>query len=414
MGQRREELIARAGGLPDLVAHAGLYPMAMKAKGAQIYDVDNHGYIDYTGGGGAAIVGYANQYILDAVRKVLTNGVPEGLHVPQEVELAESLGQFVSWVGTWCFTRHTDDALRMALDIAHRATGKQLVLTLDGAARCCAETSFLRIEEASGVADQIPVDTWTFLREVPGWDLDRIEAALSAGASRLAAVCIDPLMTRFGVVPPPQGVLPRIAELCRQHGIVVIANEVVSGLRLDRGGVAAWSGMVPDIAVYGGPLGGGFPLGAVALHRDVDTSVLADLGPLPVPHPVALAAAEAILSILKNDSVYSRLAERTEQLVSGIESLAQRFARPIRFNRMGSVFAVYLSREPVVDRASFERADATAYRRLASSLMREGVLLPQLPSSTAFLSHAHSAKDVDETLAACERVLLKHHQEDMP
>jgi glutamate-1-semialdehyde 2,1-aminomutase len=400
--------------LPDLVAHAELHPMAMKAKGAQIFDVDNHGYIDYTAGGGAAIVGYANQYLLDAVRKVLTNGVPEGLHVPQEVELAESLGQFVPWVGTWCFTRHTDDALRLALALVHRMTGKQLVLTLDGSARCCAETSVLRIEGTPAGVDQLPADTWTLVREVPGWDLDRIEAALSAGASKLAAVCIDPLMTRFGVVPPPAGVLARVAEVCRDHGIMVIANEVVSGLRLDRGGVAAWSGMVPDVAVYGGPLGGGFPLGALALHREVDAGVLAELGPLPVPHPVALAAAEAILSILKNDSVYTRLAERTEQLLSGIEALANRFARPMRLNRMGSVFALYMAREPVVDKASFDRADAAAYRRFASAMMREGVLLPQAPSSTAFLSHAHSGKDVDETLAVCERVLLKHYQEDMP
>ena len=414
MGQRRDELISRAGALPDLVTHAELHPMAMKAKGAQIYDVDNHGYIDYTGGGGSAIVGYANQYILDAVRKVLTNGVPEGLHVPQEVELAESLSQFVDWVGTWCFTRHTDDALRLALALAHQMTGKQFILTLDGAARCCAETSFLRLEDTSALADDLPADTRTLLREVPGWDVDRIEAALSAGASKLAAVCVDPLMTRFGVIPPPHGVLQRIAEICREHGIVVIANEVVSGLRLDRGGVAAWSGMVPDVAVYGGALGGGFPLGALALHREMDTAVLANLGPLPVPHPVALAAAEAILSILKNDSVYTRLAERTEQLLTGMEALATRFVRPMRFNRVGSVFALYMSREPVVDRASFEQADNAAYQRFARTMMSEGVLLPQVASSTAYLSHAHSAKDVDETLAVCERVLLKHYQEDMP
>jgi glutamate-1-semialdehyde 2,1-aminomutase len=136
--------------------------------------------------------------------------------------------------------------------------------------------------------------------------------------------------------------------------------------------------------------------------------------PMPIPHPASLAAAEAVCSILKNDSVYDRLEERGEQLQTGLEALAERFSRPLRINRLGSAFALYMAEGPITDRAAAEASDGDSYGRLAEALLDEGVLLPQLPARTAFVSSAHGAKDVDETLAACEQVLLRFHQEDLP
>ena len=101
MGQRREELLERAERLPEWSARLGQYPVVQKAQGSRIYDVDNMGFVDYTGAGGAAIVGYANQFVLDAVKKVLTAAVPGGFHQPAEVELVQVLGSFVPWAETW-------------------------------------------------------------------------------------------------------------------------------------------------------------------------------------------------------------------------------------------------------------------------------------------------------------------------
>ena len=135
---------------------------------------------------------------------------------------------------------------------------------------------------------------------------------------------------------------------------------------------------------------------------------------MPTPHPVSLAAAEAILSILKNDAVYERLEERTEQLVSGLLGLAERFSRPMTVNRLGSVFSVYLAEGPVVDRKGVEAADAEGYRKLAVLLREEGILVPPEPGRAAFVSSTHGAKDVEETLASCERVFAQIHQEELP
>jgi len=401
MGRRHDELIEKASAVPVLRYGADRVLVAQKADGARVFDVDNVGYIDYIGGGGSSIVGFANQFVLDAVRKVLAAGIPEGFHIPLEVELSVSLGHFIPWVKSWWFCRSQDEAFRYVLDWARQATGKKRYLALDGGAS-------LRV----GAPADEAIDPSKPIRELRGWDVAKIIAAITSGGSKVAALIIDPLMGRFGVIPPPEGVLKEISEACRDAGVLLILDERVSGFRVHRGGAAARDGITPDVAVYGAALGGGFPIGAVAF-RD-EQPALAGYDPLPTPHPVSLAAAEAILSILKNDTVYEHLEKRTDQLAVGLAALAERFSRPMVVNRVGSVFALYLSDKPVSDHKSMTASDTDAYRRLASLLRDEGVLIPREPGRAAFLSSAHGAKDVDETLAAFEKVLLRLHQEDLP
>jgi glutamate-1-semialdehyde 2,1-aminomutase len=292
--------------------------------------------------------------------------------------------------------------VRGLLAWVRRTTRKDVVVVLDGGGPLGVG------RRGNGYADAPNI------REVPGWDLDRIEAAVTAGASKIAALVVDPLMTGVGVVPAPEGALASIAGLCRRAGVVLVLDERVSGFRLHRGGAAARYEVVPDVAIYGGALGGGFPIGAVAFGEGFEAPSLGDDDSLPAPHPMSLAAAEAVVSILRNDTTYERLEARTEQLVAGLVALAERFSRPMQVNRVGSAFALYMSRQPVVDRAGAEQADGAAYRRLVTALRSEGVLLPPEPCTPAFVSNAHGAKDVDETLAVCERVLMRLHQQDLP
>jgi glutamate-1-semialdehyde 2,1-aminomutase len=399
MGRRQDELIEKAVSVPVLREGADRVLVVQKAEGPRVFDVDNVGYIDYIGAGGATIVGYANQFVLDAVRKVLARGVPEGFHVPQEVDLAATLSRFLPWGASWWFCRSQDDAFRHVLRWARQTTGKKRFLALDGGAP-------LRV----GAPAELAIEREYPIREVRGWDVPKILAALTSGGSKLAALIIDPLMGRFGVVPPPNGVLDEIAEACRDNGVLLVMDERVSGFRVHRGGASALAGVIPDAAVYGAALGGGFPIGAVAF-RD-EQPPLDGFDPLPTPHPVALSAADAILSILKNDAVYEHLEKRTDQLVDGLLELAGRFEWPLKINRVGSIFAIYLTDQSVVDRRGLEASDSDGYRRFAALLRSEGILLPREPGRAAFVSSTHGAKDVEETLAASEKVLLNLHQDD--
>jgi glutamate-1-semialdehyde 2,1-aminomutase len=402
VGQHYDDLMERASLLPVLRTGAADTVVARKAMGPKVYDLDNIGYIDYLGGGGSSVVGFANQFVLDAVKKVLDFGVPVGFHVPQEVDLAETLTQFLPWVGTWWFCRNQDEAMREVLSWARRSTGKDEILTLAGGAR-------LRIGASLG---QEGYDV--AIREIASWNAERIVSEIRERAAKTAAVVIEPLMTRFGLIPLEVETVTAIADACREVGSQLIFDERVSGFRLARGGGAAWTGVTPDIAVYGSALGGGFPIGAVGFASErADTDPGGD-DILATPHSVSLAAAEAVLSILKNNTTYDRLEERAAQLADGILNLADRFQRAIVVNRVGSVFALYVGVSKVASGTAARRADSDAYRRLVSGLREEGVLLPPDRSGTGFVSSAHGAKDIEETLNAFEQVLLRFHKEDLP
>jgi len=397
MGQRREALMERAARLPGWTTRADRLPVLQKAQGARVYDVDNVGFIDYTGAAGGAIVGHANQFVLDAVRKVLAAGAPGGFPTQAEVELGEALAAFVPWAGSWFFSSNHGEAVERVVAWVRETTGKPYVLVFDGNGG-----------ELSFKADCGPV------REVPAWDLERIEAALAAGASKIGAVLIDPIQSGLGVVPASGEVLTRIAELCRRSGTLFIMDELYTGFRIHRGGMAGLAGLEPDVATYGGAFGGGFPLGAIALRDGLDLGGTELLEGGSGPQTTGLAAAEAVLSTLKNDAIYERLEERTVQLVEGLLALADRFGRPMTINRLGSVFSISMGAGAVTGKSSWEGSDREGYRRLVTGLLDEGVLFPAAPSSPAFVSSAHGAKDIEETLEACERVLLKLHQEDLP
>lgn len=375
--------------------------MVQKAQGSRLYDVDNVGFVDYTGGYGTAIVGFANQFVLDAAKKVLASGVPSGAAGPVDVELAESLEQFLPWVRTWWLCRDEDFALRRAVAWARATTRRGGILTVG--------TVFRTDPNVSRTGEPQTV------RIVPDWDVDQVEAAVSAGASRLAAVVVDPLVTAAGLIPASGEDLTRIVDVCRRSGVLLIMDERIAGFRVHRGGACGLHDVQPDAAVYGGSLAGGFPIGAIGFREEVELhgSILPGTG-AGQPHALAVGAADAVLSILKNDSMYARLDERTEQLVEGVVALAERFSRPMTVNRQGSVFCLYMTDRSVVDVPSAEAADPVAYGRLVSGLRGEGVLMPPDSGTAAFVSSAHGAKDVEETLAAFERVLMKLHQEDLP
>ncbi len=396
MGKRRDEILERARDLPRIRDLDEGPPLIHKAQGARLFDVDNVGFIDYTGGGGSAIVGYANQYISDAVKKALANGIPGGFHPPTEVDLTESLGQFISWVGSWFFYRDEDEAFRSALAWAKRMTNRTRFLVM-GRGRT--------FDKAACRED---------CRVIPGWQVEKVEAALTAGASKIAGLIIDPVISGCGVIPAPEGLLARIAGICRKNRVLLIFDDRTVGFRVGRGGTVEREGVTPDAVVCGGALGGGFPIGALGL---ADSSHAEEVVPDRIektPHPAALRAAEAVLSILKNDAVFERIEERCLQLTTGMTALAERFSRPLQINQAGSMFCLYASRDEVRDEAQADGADADTYRRMTAALRDEGVLFPAEPGIPAFVSSAHGGKDIEETLGAFERVLLRLHQEDLP
>lgn len=416
MGQRGDEILVQARKwLPLAARRADETVLLAKASGCRVFDADNVALLDLAGGGGGNLLGYANQYVLDAVRRAAGLGLATGFHVAAEVELAEELGEVLPALGPWILTASETEAWELALRWCRRDTGRQRAVVFDGNRRGALEAFNVVATGPLGISQVLvagaPAELGRLVRVVPWGDADAFAAVIAEVGVDTAAVILDPLALQYGVIPPSPDFLKAVAKGTSAAGARLVLDETVTGLRLGRGGAAEAFGVVPDVSVFGGALGGGVsPIGAVAWNNPLDAMPPDDLP--PPPPPLAVVAALATLSVLRNDAVHQRLEERGAQLANGIEALAERFSRPLRCSRVGSIFSLAFARQRVADGGSFARVDHDSWSRFVRSVREAGVLLPARSPHACFLSHAHGVKDIEQALAAIEGALKRMQKED--
>jgi len=416
MGQRAEELLAQARLVVPLAGRRGEDGVLLaKAQGCRVFDADNVAYVDLLGGGGSNLLGYGNQYVLDAVRKASTLGLGSGFHASAEVELGEALREMLPAYGPWVFTTSEGLAWELALRWCRRDTGRSRVVLFDGNRRGATEAFQVASAGPQGISQPlvagVPADLARLVRVVPWGNIEALDAVLSEVGVDVAAVVLDPIASQFGVVAPKLEYVRGVVDHARAAGARVILDETLTGFRLARGGAAEVYGLSPDVVVFGGALGGGVSnLGAVTWAHALGALVGDDLP--PAPDPIAVLAASATLSVLRNDAVHQRLEERGAQLQAGVEALAERFGRHLRCSRAGSIFTCFFARQAVTDGRSFARVDLTTWTRFVRGAREGGVLLPCRPPAAAFLSHAHGVKDVEQVLTGMEQALRRMQKED--
>ena len=422
MGQRADELLAQARKDVPLAGRRGEESLLLaKAKGCQVFDADNVAYLDLLGGAGTNLLGYGNQYLLDAVRRASTMGLASGFHIAAELELVELLREHTPALSPWAVTPSESEAWELALRWCRRDTGRRLVIVFDGNRRGAVETFHVTASGPLGVSQPmvagIPAELARLVRVVPWGDAEVLSNVLAEVGVDTAAVVLDPIAAQFGVIRPTPEFILAVAAATRAAGARLVLDEVVESylkgleMRLARGGAAEVFGIEPDVAVFGGVLGGGVArIGAVAWARTLAATPSDELpGP---PPPIAIMAGVATLSVLRNESVHQRLEERGADLEAGVTTLAERFSRPLRCARVGSIFACAFSRQGVTDGNSFARVDQDTWGRFARSCREAGLLLPARSPVPSFLSHAHGDKDVEQALAAMEAALKKMQKED--
>ena len=416
MGQRAEELLTQARKAVPLAGRRGDETLLLaKAQGCRVFDADNVAYLDLLGGAGSNLLGYGNQYLLDAVRRASTMGLASGYHTAAEVELVDLLEEHNPTLAPWVITPSESEAWQLALRWCRRDTGRSVVVVFDGNRRGGVEAFQVTAAGPLGASQSlvagIPAEFARKVRVVPWGDVEALDNVLADVGGDTAAVVIDPIATQFGVVRPAPEFLSAVAKLTRAAGARLVLDETLTGFRLARGGASEVFGIAPDLAVFGGALGGGVArIGAVAWARTLDATPGDDLP--GSPPPIAVLAASATLSVLRNESVYQRLEERGAQLEAGVATLAGRFSRPLRCARVGSIFALAFTRLGVTDGHSFARADQEAWSRFARACRDAGTLLPARSPATSFLSHAHGDKDIEQAFEAMEAALKKMQKED--
>jgi len=416
MGQRTDELLAQAREHSPLVAQRGTETvLAAKASGCRVFDADNVAYIDLLGAGGTNLLGYANQYVLDAVRKASATGLATGFPAVHEIELVEQLEPLLPEMSPWVLTSSETEAWELALRWCRRRSGRQRILVFEGNRRGAVESFAVSSVGPRGISQAsvagVPAEATRLIRVVPWGDIEATRAVIAEAGVDIAAIVVDPLALGAGVWRPDPGFLRVVRDLADESGAFLVVDETVTGLRVARGGATELFDLSPDVAVFGGALGGGVVrMGAVSWAERLKASPGDDLP--PSPPPVAVLAASATISVLRNDAVHQRLEERGAQLQQGVEALAERFERPLLCRRVGSVFWCTLTKKPITSPQAAQSVDGALWARFAAAVREQGVLLPARQVSPCFLSHAHGVKDIEQVLQAMEAALKRMQKED--
>jgi glutamate-1-semialdehyde 2,1-aminomutase len=422
---KSRELQARAAGLlPGGVdspvrafrAVGGDPPFVARAEGAYLWDVDGNRYLDCFGSWGPMILGHAFPPVVEAIREAAGRSASFGASHAGEANLAALVQQCFPMVERLRFVSSGTEACMSAIRLARGFTGRKFVIKFEGCYHGHADS--LLVKAGSGVATLgipgsagVPEETAMHTLALPYNDLAAVETVFHRLPGQIACIIVEPVVGNAGTIVPAPGYLAGLRRLTREHGALLILDEVMTGFRLALGGASELYGIDADLVTLGKILGGGLPCGACGGRADV-MGALAPLGPVYQAgtlsgNPLAMAAGAAMLGALiaQRQQVYGGLETQTGAIAEGVAALAAAQGIAVTMNRVGSMWTWFFTSAPVTDFASAADADTAAFGQFHRGMMDAGVWLPPSQFEAAFLSTAHGDAERGLLLEAARGVL---------
>jgi glutamate-1-semialdehyde 2,1-aminomutase len=350
--------------------------------------------------------------VVKAIKKAVEHGSSFGAPTELETTLAKLISEAMPSIEMVRFVNSGTEATMSAIRLARAFTGRNKVLKFAGCyhghadgllAKAGSGMATLGIPSSPGVPAAVTADTLV----APYNNLKVVEQLFKDFASDIAAVIVEPIAGNMGVVLPQHGFLERLRSLTRQYGALLIFDEVITGFRVAYGGAQQLYKIIPDLTCLGKIIGGGLPIGAYGGRRDI-MQMVAPSGPVYqagtlAGNPLAMTAGIETITILKESGTYEELEEKSSFLVKGIIEVASKAGVDIQLPRIGSMFTIFFATDPVTDYEAAARADTKMYAKFFHQMLSQGVYFPPSQFEAAFVSVAHTHKDIQSTIDVAEK-----------
>ena len=393
------------GGEPIFIDHA---------SGPYLYDVDGHRYLDYVQSWGPMILGHAHPVVLEAVIQASRRGFSFGAPTQAENELAKLVIGSVPSIEMVRFVNSGTEATMSALRLARAYTGRNKIIKFSGCYHGHAD--MLLVQAGSGVATMglpdspgVPAETTGNTLVVAYNDSAAVERLFRSYHREIAAIIVEPVAANMGLVLPQPGFLETLRELTRTYGALLIFDEVMTGFRIAIGGMQERTGIIPDLTCLGKIIGGGLPVGAYGGRQKV-MELVAPAGAMYQAgtlsgNPLAMAAGIATLTELRKPGQYEKLEQKGQKLSEGISQAIRESGVEAQIVRIGALFCLFFTAQPVVDYASARTSDTARFARFFWSMLRQGVYLPPSQFEGCFISLALEDEMIEETVRAAKVAL---------
>ncbi|MCC7404632.1 MAG: glutamate-1-semialdehyde 2,1-aminomutase [Bdellovibrionales bacterium] len=376
------------------------------AEGAYLESVEGRRYVDFCQSFGPNILGHRDPDVSREVEKILSRAWTLGACEPYSLELAEWMVSRIPWLEQVRFVCSGTEAVMSALRVARAATGRSKILKFDGCYH--GHVDSMLVKAGSGLAGEVASDSAGVPQEIASTTLiapldneDAVEKVFARSGREIAAVILEPLPANFGLLIQREEFIRRVVELARQHGALVIFDEVISGFRVGIGGMAERLGIRPDLVTYGKVIGGGFPVGCYGGRQDL-MNLVAPAGPVYQAgtlsaNPVGMVAGLATLKKMEQGQILGKLNDQTSQFCQKLNQHFERLDRPWAVSEYASLFWFHpRTDQPLRSVKDFVTGQADLYRKFFHACLERGVYLAPSAFEVAFVSSAHFGAALDK------------------
>lgn len=390
-----------------------------RAAGAHTVAADGRRFIDYVGSWGPMILGHAHPQVIEAVQRVAADGLSFGAPTELETQLARRVTELMPSIELVRFVSSGTEATMSAIRLARGFTGRDTIVKFEGCYHGHSDSLLIKagsgaltlgVPTSPGVPRALAAHTVTLNYN----DAAQVREAFRQIGAEIACIIVEPIAGNMNCVPPAPGFLQTLREECDRAGALLIFDEVMTGFRVALGGAQALYGVRPDLTTLGKIIGGGMPVGAFGGRRDI-MERLAPLGPIYQAgtlsgNPVAMMAGLATLELVAAPGFHERLNAMTDALVRRLAGAAAGAGIALATNHVCGMFGVFFTGERTVDSfAKVMSCDVERFKRFFHRMLEEGVYFAPSAYEAGFLSAAHSAADIDATIAAAAKTFASLH-----
>jgi glutamate-1-semialdehyde 2,1-aminomutase len=385
------------------------------ASGARVQSEDGREYIDYVGSWGPMILGHAHPEVIEAVIETARDGLSFGAPCVLETRIAEKICAMLPTVDKVRMVSSGTEATMSAIRLARGHTGRDKIVKFEGCYH--GHSDSLLIKAGSGAltlgvpsSPGVPAGLAEHTITLSFNDIDGVRAAFAEFGDRIACVIVEPIAGNMNMVKPVAGFHEALREECTSAGALLIFDEVMTGFRVARGCAQSLYGIEPDITTLGKVIGGGMPAAAYCGREEIMASIAPD-GPVYQAgtlsgNPVAMAAGLKTLELIDNDEFWTGLSATTRSLVDGLSKAAQEAGVPVAVENEGGMFGlVFTDRDRVTTFDDVAAADVDRFRKFFHGMLAEGVYFAPSAFEAGFVSAAHGAAEIEQTISAARKVM---------
>ncbi|WP_038315227.1 glutamate-1-semialdehyde 2,1-aminomutase [Kingella kingae] len=387
-----------------------------RAQGAFVWDENGTQYTDYVGSWGTGIVGHAHLEVVEAVREAALGGLSFGAPTEAEIIIAEEIAKIVPSVARLRLVSSGTEATMTAIRLARGYTGRDKIVKFEGCYH--GHSDSLLVKAGSGLltfgnpsSAGVPSDLTQHTIVLPYNDVAALNQAFSEFSDQIAGVILEPIAGNMNLVRATPEFVQALRQLTEQHGSVLIYDEVMTGFRVALRGAQSLHGITPDLTTMGKVIGGGMPVAAVGGKKEI-MDCISPLGSVYQAgtlsgNPVAVAAGLKTLEIIQRPNFYEDLSARTAQLAQGLTQAAQNAGVTFSADSVGGMFGLYFANQFPKTYADMAASNVDGFKQFFHGMLDKGVAFGPSAYEAGFVSVAHTAELIDETIDVAKTVFAQ-------